>query len=477
MNAIPPAEPLTVAVRCHTEPGPGVCRDCWEPTGDPDRKLCKRCSSPAPPPGDWRPELMLAADCETTLDHAQAFTFGFARLFRLIWLPHSVELKCIGEFCFHADELPQTDPEGYETLQAHCRGRLPALDEPLEPFPQALLWLMPRSEFVKLFYDYAYKQRAMVVGFNLPFDISRLAVRWGPARSRGYFYGGFRFVLSEVTSKKTGDPREALWRPPIAIKPIDSKRALIGFLRPGGPRASGRSLGFEHHSGQFLDLHVLVRALTDQSHSLKSAGETFKARTVKVEADEHGKITPQYIEYARRDVAATASLFEAVMADYLQDPIDLQPTRAFSAASRGKAHLDAMNIRPVLERQPDFPPEVLGHVMTTYFGGRAEAHIRRVPAPGIPVTYLDFASMYQTINVLMDLWHLMIAAKVEVVEEDPAKLQSWIEQLTLEDLFNPAIWPQLRMFVQIKPADVPPGARNLRRRARFQHRHQLLQLR
>lgn len=284
MKSIPTAEPLTVAVRCHTEPGPGVCRRCWEPTGDPGRKLCKRCARPAQPTGDWRPELMLCFDCETTLDYAQALTFGFARLYRLTWLDRGVKLRCIGEFCFHTDELPQTYPEGYETLQAHCRGRLPALDPPDEPFPQALLWLMPRSEFVKLFYDYAYKQRAMVVGFNLPFDISRLAVKWGSVRGRGHFYGGFRFVLSEATSKKTGDPREALWRPPIAVKPIDSKRVLIGFLRP-----SRLNPGFEHHSGQFLDLHTLVRTLSDESHSLKSAGEAFGARVIKSDADEQAR--------------------------------------------------------------------------------------------------------------------------------------------------------------------------------------------
>jgi hypothetical protein len=449
VTKIRPAEPLTVAVRCHTEPGPGVCRHCWEPTGDRDRMLCTRCSSPALPPGDWGPALMLAFDCETTPDYAQALTFGFARLYRLTWHSGSVELKCIGEFCFHADELPQTGPEGYERLQAYCRGRLPALDEPLEPFPQALLWLMPRSEFVALLDDYAYRRRAMVVGFNLPFDISRLAVKWGAVDGRGHFYGGFRFVLSEVTSKKTGDQREPLWRPPIAIKPIDHKRALIGFLRP-----SLLNPGFEHHSGQFLDLHTTVRALTDESYSLKSAGETFKAKVVKSDADEHGRITPQYIEYARRDVAATASLFEAVMPDYLQDPIDLQPTRAFSAASRGKAHMRAMNVQPVLERQPDLPADVLGNVMTGYFGGRAEARIRRVP---VPVTYLDFASMYPTVNVLMDLWHVMTAAVVEIVEEDSSKLRAWIDRRTVEDMFDPAFWPELRVFVQIKPnADVLP---------------------
>jgi hypothetical protein len=426
VNAIPTPEPLTVAVRCHAEPGRGVCQRCWDYQGDPDRRLCKRCSRPAQPPGDWRPGLMLAFDCETTTDYAQSLTLGFARLHRLTWHDRRGQLKCIGEFCLHADELPQTDPEGYETLQAYCRGTLPALDEPLDPFPQALLWLMPRSEFVELFHDYAYKQRAMVVGFNLPFDISRLAVKWGRVRGRGSFYGGFRFVLSQATSKKTGDPREALWRPPIAIKPIDSKRALIGFLRP-----SRRDSWFEHHSGQFLDLHTLVRTLTDESHSLKTAGETFKAKIVKSDADEHGRITREYIDYARRDVAATASLFEAVMAEYLQDPIELQPTRAFSAATRGKAHLNAMNIRPVLERQPDLPRDVLGYWMNGYFGGRAEAHIRRVSAPGVPVVYVDFLSMYPTICALMDLWHVMTAAKIEMVEEDPAKLRAWIEQLTL----------------------------------------------
>jgi hypothetical protein len=385
---------------------------------------------------------MLCFDCETTLDYAQALTFGFARLFRLQWRPRSVKLKCIGEFCFHADELPQTDPGGYETLRAYCRGRLPALDPPDEPFPQALLWLTPRSKFVELFYDYAYQQRAMVVGFNLPFDISRLAVKWGTVRGRGPFYGGFRFVLSEAAGRD-GKPREALWRPPIAIKPIDSKRALIGFLRP-----SRLNPGFEHQSGQFLDLHTLVRALTDETHSLKSAGETFEAKVVKFEAEEHGKITRKYIGYARRDVAATVSLFEAVMAEYLQDPIDLQPTRVFSAASRGKAHLRAMNIRPVLERQPDFPRDVLGWSMTGYFGGRAEAHDRRVP---VPVTYLDFLSMYPTVCALMDLWHVMTAQRVRVAEEDPAKLQAWLEQLTVGDMFDPAIWPRLRVLAQIRP--------------------------
>ena len=65
--------------------------------------------------------------------------------------------------------------------------------------------------------------------------------------------------------------------------------------------------------------------------------------------------------------------------------------------------------------------------------------------------------MYPTVCALMDLWHVMTAAKIEVVEENPTELQAWIQQLTLDDMFDPAIWPQLRVFAEIKPdSDVLP---------------------
>jgi hypothetical protein len=50
-----------------------------------------------------------------------------------------------------------------------------------------------------VFYGLAYDLRATIVGFNLPFDLSRLAVRHGPARSK--MRGGFTFQLSEDDRK------------------------------------------------------------------------------------------------------------------------------------------------------------------------------------------------------------------------------------------------------------------------------------
>lgn len=43
----------------------------------------------------------------------------------------------------------------------------------------------------------AYDLRASIVGFNLPFDISRLAIRHGSARGKA-MRGGFTFKLSPL---------------------------------------------------------------------------------------------------------------------------------------------------------------------------------------------------------------------------------------------------------------------------------------
>jgi hypothetical protein len=74
----------------------------------------------------------------------------------------------------------------------------------------------------------------------------------------------------------------------------------------------------------------------------------------KQNVEEHGKVTPEYVDYARRDVLATAELLEKLLVEFDRHPLALAPTRAFSPASIGKAYLRAMGIRPPLERQPGF---------------------------------------------------------------------------------------------------------------------------
>jgi hypothetical protein len=122
----------------------------------------------------------------------------------------------------------------------------------------------------------------------------------------------------------------------------------------------------------------------------------------------HGVLSEDYIDYNRDDVLSTWELADKLLEEYDKHPINLQETKAYSPASIGKAYLRAMGIRPVLERLPDFPKEILGFAETAFFGGRTSAHIRKIP---VPVVYTDFRSMYPTVNSLMGLWNFVIAGK------------------------------------------------------------------
>jgi hypothetical protein len=69
--------------------------------------------------------------------------------------------------------------------------------------------------------------------------------------------------------------------------------------------------------GDLLDLRQLVYALTDKSHSLESASRVFGVPYTKRPV-RHGSITPEYVDYCREDVQATAELYLRVMEEYLQ---------------------------------------------------------------------------------------------------------------------------------------------------------------
>jgi hypothetical protein len=47
----------------------------------------------------------------------------------------------------------------------------------------------------------------------------------------------------------------------------------------------------------------------------------------------------------------------------------------------GKASLRQMGIRPWREVQPDVPPELIGIILSTYFGGRSEVRLRKQLEP------------------------------------------------------------------------------------------------
>jgi hypothetical protein len=161
-------------------------------------------------------------DTETTTDPTQRLLFGSYRYCRRKeGFLHSVE-----EGLFHADELPIGDPAAFVVLQNYVG------DHPADVVHGAdrRLLLMSRSEFVKKkLFPVAYDVRGLIVGFNLPFDLARVAVDWKEARR--FYEGGFSLVLNDYEDKK-GARSEDIYVPRLRLKHIDSKRALLGFARP-----------------------------------------------------------------------------------------------------------------------------------------------------------------------------------------------------------------------------------------------------
>jgi hypothetical protein len=124
-------------------------------------------------------------------------------------------------------------------------------------------------------------------------------------------------------------------------------------------------------------------------------------------------------------------------------------SRILSEASIGKAYLKQMNIRPWQKLQSDAPKELIGLVMSTYFGGRAEVHLRRTICQ---VLYCDFLSMYPTVCTLMGLWRFVIA-KGMTWRDATSETAEFLDRATLDDLQKPVTWPLLTTLVQIEPND------------------------
>ncbi len=385
----------------------------------------------------WKcPDAMLVFDTETRTDATQRLTFGSYRFI--------VAGRCLEEGLFFGDDLPAKDRRILENYANTHKAE--AVNRKLR--------LQTRREFVNKFHGAAYKGRCLVVGFNLPFDLSRIARDFTSARGR--FAGGFSLGVWSYRDKR-GRERANKHRPCIGIKHIDSKRHLIGFtarkspdktdLIPEGSETGTPEPGYKFR-GHFLDLRTLAFALTDKSYTLESACEDFGVEHGKQRVARHGIVTAEYIDYNRRDVLATSELAVKLLEEYDRHPLALQVTRAYSPASIGKAYLRAMRITPILERQPDFPNKYLGYAQSAFFGGRTTAHIRKV---AVPVVYTDFLSMYPTVNGLMDLWRFVVARKIHVVEHCQTEVKEFLKTLTPDALFSPATWKHLPAFVKVIP--------------------------
>lgn len=407
------SEALPIHLRCYSRPF-ATRRDAE--AGDPKRGSGR-------PRGVTGPnDMVLIFDTETTIDPSQRVRVLF------------YQLRVGGRL---DEEGAAYDPEALAapevaTLQAYCRKC--GLSEPLtlDGFRE------------RIFFGCAYDGGAEIVGFNLPFDLARIAVDWEPARVTKYrrkMRGGFSLKMSH-------DKR----RPNLQIRHLSARYSIIEFAaeyRQQTSRSDRKNQDYvPAHRGHFTDVATLAAALTSRAHSLKSLAKALKTPTQKAEAGGHGKrLTPEYLDYARADVQVTWECFEALVAKYRTYGLSMGHWQISSEASLGKSILASLGVQPWLASNPTPDPHLLAKILGSYFGGRTEVRWRKVVRR---VFYTDFTSMYPTVCTLQGLWRFMTASGFET-REATAEARELLEAVTAADLHDRDFWPKLTMLVRIRP--------------------------
>ena len=396
------SDPLSIALRAYAE-GTGNPID-WQ-------------SNDIGVSEDW----VLVFDTETTIDHAQTLRFGVYHIY------YNDALYKQGIF-YNYDAITNSE---HTTLAAYAD-------------KNGFDFINRQTFNDDVFLKFGYELGALIVGLNLPFDISRIAIAHG--NSNGKMRGWFSFQISP-------DP----FKPWVHVKYLSRRASIIKFRKVGTPPGRSRRKREETshpRNGYFLDIGTLAAALTNRKFSLKSLADYLETEHHKLSTDDHGApITLEYLRYAATDVLVTWECHVKLRVRFNEHRLtQTNSYQVFSEAGLGKAYLKDMNIKPWRKAQPDFPPELIGIIMSGYFGGRSEVFLRQKI---VQTAYCDFMSMYPTVCTLMGLWRWTIAQGIDW-HDTPASLaetQKFLQQIELADLQKPDTWKKLCIFVQVQPDD------------------------
>jgi len=354
-----------------------------------------------------RHDRVLAFDTETTIDQNQNFKIGHFKIKQNGYIQH--------EGMFY-DTSMLTDVE----IKV-CEVYTSEHDIPLYTL----------NEFIdEVFYPEIFGLKTLCIGFNLPFDISRISKRVGDSRGRNK--GGFTFTLSDNR-----------FNPPIIV-------TKMGDASNFKFTSTKINKGKDKFSGYFLDVQKLAEVLLQKKHiSLDKACEMLNTNVKKMKNIKHGKVTEKYIDYLIADVESTYQVYEKLIDELDLYQINIPPTKIFSSASIGKQSLKQLGIQSFLDLNPEFSSETIGNNMTSYYGGRCECKIRKEPTK---VTVLDFTSMYPTVTMMMDLWKFMIAESLET-KDVTNEIKDMLSNLNLNYLQNKGNWNDLVVMVKLHAED------------------------
>ena len=180
--------------------------------------------------------MVMALNVETTNSQDQKLRFGSAA----VWVNDKLYRICL----FYDDALDTRKIK----LVKEFGEKLQQQNE------DCIVTVLPKTEFVtRVFYPYVYEARAKLVGFDLPYQISRLATSCGRARK-----------VQDAFSMKLVEDNPRL--PAIRVKSIDSNSAMIQFVTPLRKKSEKKSVpASKVYRGCFVDVKTLAYVTTNNS--------------------------------------------------------------------------------------------------------------------------------------------------------------------------------------------------------------------
>ena len=361
--------------------------------------------------------MVLTLVSETTSDQHHTLTYGSCA----VWINGTLYKICL----FHDESL---DEKKIDVIKQ--------VADTLQKEKDCIVTVSSKDEFVtKVFYPYVYEARAKCVGFDLPYELSRMAASWGTARK-----------IQDAFSIKLVDGIPRL--PAIKIKSINSNAAFIQFATPLRTKSEKKQIPTHKvYRGYFLDLKTLGYAMSNESFD----GIDEVAKTFGVETHLQNKkgITEDAIRNNVEKTLTVHNLYCKIIS-VLENTFLVKlndSNKLYSLASIGKLYLEKLNIKPLLEKDPNFSKEVMGNLMSAYYGGRVETRIRKTP---VPVTYLDCTSTYPTLFSLMGMYQFLSAEKIET-SETTWHTQKFLDEITLQDISQKDTWKQLATICKVVP--------------------------
>ena len=381
------------------------------PTGNPLPNRAKSGTVAAIDPEDD----FLIFDLETTTDPAMRCRVGFYQR----RLPDSTVQEGI---FYDAREAFAGDTA---TIHAYARER--GLPPPME------------IDAFRALVRQVHKSGGQLVGFNVKFDIARIALGSMAAKAKPWnkmMRGAFTFTLTDNR-----------FEPRIQAKHLTPRIAFYGWSAEYDAQSRSSRKRRERvpaDRGVFHDVRTLAGAILGGSFSLARLCEHLKTPTRKQGSSEHGTpLTFSYLDYARDDVQTTWECFDALRVKYSGFHLDAPLNKLFSEASIGKALLNRIGIQPNVSSVP----EILAMQLHSYYGGRTEVRHR---CKIVRVMQTDFTAMYPTCCTLMGLFQYIIAGEITEHEAtDEARVI--LAGATAESLRDPAAWKHLAYIVQLRP--------------------------